>query len=379
MGVAAVIGVLALVGVFDGGGGTGNGRAALPSVPTARAAGGNWLNRIYEQASPSVLFVQATIVRPQTSPFGQRQQGGATGTGFVTDDQGRVLTNAHVVENARQVQIRTKDNSLVDAQVIGTDVSDDLALLKVDPSRLPGAVKPLLLGDSDTVRPGDPVAAMGNPLGLRGTITSGIVSATQRRITAPDGFTIDGVLQTDAAVNPGNSGGPLIDGEGKVIGINSQIATAPSPQGGASTAEGFIGIAFAIPINTAKKVIPDLEDDGRVQRPYLGVSTVTLGSQLAGRLGIKTQHGALVITVAQGSPAERAGLRGSSPGDTGAITQPGDVIVGVGGTDVTSSDDLGAAIAGAKPGQTVELHIVRGGDERTVEVQLAARPTATGG
>jgi S1-C subfamily serine protease len=301
----------------------------------------------------------------------------ATGTGFLIDAEGRIVTNAHVVEGARQVQIRLSENELVDAQVVGTDVSDDLALLKVDPARVE-RVRPLPLGDSDAVRPGDAVAALGNPLGLQDTITAGIVSAKQRTLTAPNGFTINDVIQTDAAVNPGNSGGPLLDQDGRVIGINSQIATAPNAQGGASTSEGFIGIAFAIPVNTAKEVIRDLEDDGRVDKPYLGVNTVTLTQGLAQQLGIDAEQGALVVSVAEGGPAAAAGLRGASPADTGALTAGGDVIVRFGDRQITSSDDLGSAIADTEPGQTIALRVLRDGRERTVRIRLATRPTTTG-
>jgi putative serine protease PepD len=266
-----------------------------------------------------------------------------------------------VIENATDVAIRLSENTLVPAKIIGSDPSDDLALLKVAPDAL-GDAAPLQFTDSDAVAVGTPVAAIGNPLGLQDTITAGIVSAKQRRITAPDGFTIDNIIQTDAAVNPGNSGGPLVDDRGRVIGINSQIATAPSQTGASS--EGFIGIAFAVPSNTARKVIPDLEDDGKVVKPYLGVTTVTLTPELAKQLRAGVDAGALVVAVAAGSPADRAGIRPAPGGDVnGALRPDGDVI-----------EDLSAAVADHAPGDTVALRYVRAGKERSANVRLAPRP-----
>jgi S1-C subfamily serine protease len=369
----AVVAVLALVGVFDS---DGSPSARLGPVPEARADGTVWTTEVYNRVKPSVMFIQATIEAPQTSPFGppQGEQGTATGTGFLIDDQGRILTNAHVIENGTDVSIRVAEDKLVPAKVVGADPSDDLALLQVSPKDL-GDAKPLQFVDSDDVPVGAPVAAIGNPLGLQNTITQGIVSAKQRRITAPDGFTIDNVIQTDAAVNPGNSGGPLVDDQGRVVGVNSQIATAPSQTGAAS--EGFIGIAFAIPSNTARKAIPDLEDDGKVVKPYLGVSTVTLSPDLARQLHLGVDAGALVVAVAKGSPAARAGIRGTpGAGANGALRPDGDVIVAVDGKTVASSEDVSAAIAGHKPGDTVELRYVRAGKAHTATVKLAARPTS---
>lgn len=362
-----VIGILVLVGVFDSGDG-GSGR--FPSVPPARGAdGGGRIHEIYVQESPGVAFIQARIVEQQTSPFGmpQQKQGIATGSGVVLDKDGYILTNAHVVENARGVVVHFKRGDFVPAKIIGRDLGDDLALLKVDPSKT--KLTPLPLGDSSKVEVGEPVVAIGNPLGLADTITAGIVSAKQRFIQAPNGFTINDVIQTDAAVNPGNSGGPLIDYDGKVVGINSQIATAP--QGGGN---GFIGIAFAIPINTAKQVIPQLKKYGKVKRAYLGVSTIPVTPALARQFGLGVQQGALVVAVANGSPADQAGIRGGG-GSGGAITGEGDVIVRIGKRQVKSPDDLANAVNDIAPGQKVEVELVRGGQHHTVTVTLANRPS----
>jgi S1-C subfamily serine protease len=358
----AAVGVLVLVGAFDG---DVEDSGRLPAISRALGQDDRRINEIYTRARDSVVFIQATVVEQQQSPFGvpQEQEGVATGTGFLIDDEGSVVTNAHVVEGAREVAIRVDEDTLLSAELVGSDPATDLALLRVDPSELDA--EPLPLGDSDAVEVGQLVLALGNPLGLEDTITAGIVSAKQRRITAPNGVTIENVIQTDAAVNPGNSGGPLLDFEGRVIGVNSQIATA------AQGVEGFIGIAFAVPVNTVKEIVPDLADDGEVDRARLGVATVTVTPELAEQLGLEADSGALVTTVAQGSPAEQAGLRGGGTAG-GALTGAGDVIVRVDDRDIASSQDLADAIAGLRAGDTAEIEFLRGGERRTVRVELTS-------
>lgn len=358
-GTLATVGVLALVGAFD------EDRAqTVTDVASAISPESSTINDIYGRSRDGVVFIQATIVREQRSPFGPvRRQGVSTGTGFVLDDEGAVVTNAHVVQGAREVFIRTDKDSLLPADVVGSDLANDLALLRVDASKLDA--DPLPLGDSDRVRVGSAVLALGNPLGLEDTITAGIVSAKQRHITAPSGLTIEDVIQTDAAVNQGNSGGPLLDMQGRVIGVNSQIAT--SGQG----ATGFIGIAFAVPVNTVKRVIPDLADDGEVDRAQLGVTTVTVTPALAGQLGFDVERGALVVGVVVASPANAAGLRGGRTAG-GALTGDGDVIVRVGAREIDSSEDLRNAISDLRRGDRVEIEVVREGDRRTLRVQLSA-------
>ena len=359
----AVVGVLALIGVFDGD--SDDGLRAPGVSPALGQDDASRINEIFERASPGVVFIQARVAQQTPSPFGlpEPQEGIATGSGFVIDDDGHVATNAHVVAGAREVKIRFQEGSLVDAEVVGTDVSTDVALLKVDPGD--EELTPLPPADSGDVKVGDLVLALGNPLGLEDTITAGIISGKQRRIEAPNGVPIENVIQTDAAVNQGNSGGPLLDMEGRVIGINSQIATS---EGGT----GFIGIAFAVPSNTAKRVIAELREDGRVERPYLGVSAITVTAQLARQLGLGTERGALVVAVSDGSPAESAGIRPAG-GEGGALTGRGDVIVEVGDTEVRSHEDLARAIAEQRPGSEVALPIVRGGDRRELTARLASR------
>src|ERR671933_71411 len=223
------------------------------------------VNDIYRRDGPGVVFIRAEIVERVQSPFDlfpQRQRGEATGSGFVIDTDGHILTNAHVVQGASKIEVGFSNDKTVDAKVVGRDTSNDIALLKVDVSKQD--LRPLSLGDSADVKVGDSVVAIGNPFGLDRTVTSGIVSARQRQLEAPNGFTINNVIQTDAAINPGNSGGPLIDGDGRVIGINSQIQTGGS--GG-----GNVGIGFAVPIDTAKRLLPQLKKNGRVVRGFLVV------------------------------------------------------------------------------------------------------------
>ena len=316
-----------------------------------------------------MVLVRAQIVRPVESPFGvpggdQREQ--ASGSGFVIDTDGHILTNAHVIEGASNVTVQFGDKTTVDAEVVGKDTSTDLALLKVDPKR--AELEPLSLGNSDSVQVGDPTIAIGNPFGLDRTLTTGVVSALQRRIEAPNGFSIEDVIQTDAAINQGNSGGPLLDGAGRVIGINSQIAT-----GGGG---GNVGIGFAVPINTAKRVIPQLKENGRVARPYIGITGRTIDQSLD-RLNLAAQSGVLVQSVQPGSPAARAGIRGGDAQVSVAgepIVLGGDVITRIDGRRVGSMDDVVRAVSGKRPGETIQLEVVRGDETQTVSVKLGERP-----
>ncbi len=336
------------------------------AAPTAR--------EIYKRDAPGVVQIKAQVVQQSQSPFDpfpQEQQGTSTGSGFVIDKTGLILTNAHVIDGASKVSVSFEDKKTVDAKVIGKDVSTDLALLKVDASGL--RLTPLKLGDSKGVQVGDPTVAIGNPFGLDRTLTTGVVSALQREIQAPDGYAIKNVIQTDAAINPGNSGGPLIDATGRVIGINSQIAT-----GGSGSSGGSGGIGFAVPINTAKELIPQLRSTGRVTRGYLGITGTTIDASLES-LNLAAKSGVLVQTVQSGSPAAKAGIKG---GETTAqiagnvIKLGGDVIVKADGKDVASMDQLVEIINAGKPGDTISLEIKRDGKDKTVDVKLAQRPNA---
>jgi S1-C subfamily serine protease len=345
--------------------------AVSSRVAAAGPAKGLTAGEIYKRDAPGVVNVKAQIVQRVASPFDltpQEQRGEATGSGFVVDNNGDILTNAHVIEGASRVTVQFEDNKTTDAKVVGKDTSTDIALLRVDPKNV--KLHPLALGNSSSVQVGDPTIAIGNPFGLDRTLTTGVVSALQRRIDAPNGFSIDHVIQTDAAINPGNSGGPLLDAAGRVIGINSQIAT-----GGAGS--GNVGIGFAVPINTAKRVVPQLKSSGTVQRAYLGITGLSIDRSLS-RLNLNVASGVLVQSVAPGSPAAKAGIKG---GDTQAnfdgsnIALGGDVLKKIDGSNIKSMDDVIAVVDAKKPGDTVRLDYLRNGKSQTATLKLTQRPS----
>ncbi|CAA9497213.1 MAG: HtrA protease/chaperone protein [uncultured Solirubrobacteraceae bacterium] len=348
------------------------------SRSTVRSEGGLTARDLYKRDSPGVVFVKADVVQgaEDSSPFDlgspRAEPGDATGSGFVIDRSGNILTNAHVVDGAVKVMVQLADQKTVEARVVGRDTSSDLALLKIDPDGL--ALRPLELGSAKDTQVGDPVIAIGNPFGLDRTLTTGVVSALQRQITAPNGFTITDVIQTDAAINPGNSGGPLIDAAGRVIGINSQIE--------AGSGGGNVGIGFAVPIDTAKQILPALKQDGTVERAYLGITSLTIDGSVAAA-SLPTERGVLVQTVQQGSPAEKAGIRagglsGQLPDGT-TIELGGDIIKRVAGSPIRTSDELARIVAAQKPGSVVTVELLRGKERRSVKVKLSSRPNASRG
>ena len=276
-------------------------RETPTTQPTAASTGtaGRSVRDIYKQEGRGVVFIQSDGVTTDSgSPFGAPEQGTATGSGFVVDGDGTIITNAHVVEGADSVQVRFDENGeFVDADVKGVDTSTDIAVLKIDPSDVSGGLTPIPLGDSSKAQVGDPVIAIGNPFGYSRTVTTGIVSGLQREIQAPNGFTIPDVIQTDASINPGNSGGPLLDANGRVIGINSQIATG----GG----QGSVGIGFSVPINTAKRLLPDLKAGETIQHAFLGVQMQDVTKQLADDLNLASDKGALVVERHEGQPSRQ--------------------------------------------------------------------------
>jgi S1-C subfamily serine protease len=357
--------------------------AATPLAPSNASSESKGLtpHDIYVRDAPGVVFVTSTIVKQTESPFGlfgggesQQQQGTATGSGIVIGGNGTILTNWHVVENAVKVTVSLEEGKTVNAQVVGKDPSNDLAVLHISTEGL--TLHPLTLGDSSAVQVGDPVLAIGNPFGLDRTLTTGVISALQRKITAPNGFTITNVLQTDAPINPGNSGGPLLNAEGQVIGINSQIETGGS-------GDGSVGIGFAVPINTAKSELPQLEKGGTVRGAYLGLTSLTIDDSLSA-LNLPVKGGALVQSVQPGTPAAKAGIRGGSISGQvagGQVAVGGDIIVGVDGKTVNSSEDLGADISAKKPGDTVSIELLRAKgngsyEHKTITVKLAERPNS---
>jgi S1-C subfamily serine protease len=330
---------------------------------TSDADGGRDVTDIYRDMGPGVVFIEARGVSDE-SPFGLPQEGNATGSGFVIDKDGFVLTNAHVVEGTTDVTVRFGDEGKrVDAEVKGRDPSSDLALLKVDPDDV--KLDPVPLGDSSKAQVGDPVVAIGNPFGFEKTVTTGIVSAVQRQIQAPNGFTISGAIQTDASINPGNSGGPLLDARGRVMGINSQIATG----GG----QGSVGIGFAVPVNTAKDVVSQLKRSGEVDRPFIGVETTNLTEELAKQIDVPVERGAVVVRVGEDTPADEGGLR-SARLDVDGEPVEADVIVRVAGRPVRDSDDIAAALQDKKPNEEVTIEFFRGEERKRAKVKLDERP-----
>jgi S1-C subfamily serine protease len=336
--------------------------------------GGNLIGQIYRRDGDGVAFISSQLrAHQELSPFGvPEEQGGgqATGSGFLIDTEGHIVTNAHVVEGADQIEVKLgASDKEYTAEVVGSDPATDVALIKVDAPE--DELHPLALGDSSRVEVGDPVVAIGNPFGLDRTVTSGIVSALQRQIQAPNGFSISHVIQTDAAINPGNSGGPLIDEEGQVIGINSQIQNTGN--------DGNVGIGFAVPINTAREVVRQLEEHGEVKHAYLGISGGSLSPELVDALKLPVDEGVLVSEVVDGGPADQAGIRG---GDTSATIEGaelrlgGDIITEIDGKKVTGMEDVVNLVNAAKPGDTMEVKVQRGDSTETLTVTLGVRPSS---
>jgi putative serine protease PepD len=309
--------------------------ATATAEPTAVRASGTSIGEVYKDVKDSVIVVDASVGGSEGA-FGGNQQG----SGFVFDAEGRIVTNYHVVQNAQSVSVTYPDGREVDADVVGTDPSTDLAVL--DPEE-DVDVEPLELADSDQVEVGDPVLAIGSPFGLAGTVTSGIVSALDRTIESPADFGIEGAIQTDAAINSGNSGGPLLDANGRVIGVNTQIQSATG---------GNVGIGYAVPSNTVREIAQELIQDGEADHAYLGVTMS------------QTDDGVRVEEAREGGPAENAGV------------EAGDVVVSAGGETVDSPDDLSRIVGEHQPGDELELVLRRNGEEQTVTVELGERPAS---
>ncbi|HET8672816.1 MAG TPA: trypsin-like peptidase domain-containing protein [Thermoleophilaceae bacterium] len=335
---------------------------------------------IYKRYSPGVVTVISVLPGGGGGIFGGGGGSGgeeALGSGFVVDASGDIATNAHVVTSgdrnhitrASQVYVEFPDHNRVPAKIVGEDPNADVALLKVSTSGL--KLVPLPMGSSANLVVGSPVAAIGSPFGEQQSLSVGVISATGRSITSLTSFDINNAIQTDAAINHGNSGGPLLNAKGQVIGINSQIK---------STGGGGEGVGFAVPVNTVRRSIGQLKSNGKVEYSFLGVSSVPLYPQLAKRLGIDATTGALIAKVEPGSPAARAGLKPGNrtitfEGDS-AIPQGGDAIVAVDGKPVHDSNDLGNFVGERNPGTKVKLSVVNGHSQRTVTVTLAPRPAS---
>jgi putative serine protease PepD len=329
------------------------------------------INEIYRASAPGVVHIETTLkVQQSTDPFFGNPFGTATqteralGSGFVIDRAGHLATNYHVVRGASAIQVSFSNNERYRAKLVGSDPSTDIAVLKVDVPA--SALKALPLGNSDAVRVGDQVIAIGNPFGLDRSVTAGIVSAVQRRIEAPDNLSIAHVIQTDAALNHGNSGGPLLNAQGEVVGVNAQIET-----GGAG--DGNVGIGFAIPINTVKNVVAQLIKHGKVEHSFLGIEGKTLTPQIAHLFHLGTTSGVIVATVRPRTGAAQAGLKGATDQVTvegESWPAGGDVIVRVDGERIATVEQLVDVIAAKKPGDKIDVEVVRGTSQKTLTVKL---------
>jgi len=330
--------------------GGGGGNASMP--PAVAQGAPSSFRSLVERVIPSVVNIDVTRrVRPQVprgfdrffeTPPTQEQQG--VGSGFIIDASGLIVTNFHVIQGRAELAVTLHDGKTYTGKVIGTDPLTDIALIKIEAQGL----KPLPLGNSDQIYPGDWVLALGSPLGLQETVTAGIISSVNREVAIAERTNY---LQTDAAINPGNSGGPLVNLAGQVVGVNTAIA------------RGAQGIGFAVPVNTLSQVLPDLREKGRVERAWLGVAVAELNAQIAGEIrGAKAGQGLVVLEVVSGSPAARAGL------------QAEDVILSVDGKALTEPRDLIGYLNTKKPGQRVRLRVLRGGQTRNVDLTLATMP-----
>ena len=378
--VVGLLGWAAIAAGWVEAGDDGAAPAAVATPLTEPAAdqggdGGTTVNEIYDSAAPGVAFISADTPSGQApvNPFGAPGGGTATGSGFVIDEDGRIITNAHVVEGADQIEVRLgEDGEPYDAELLGSDPSTDIAVIQVEASA--DVLEPIALGDSSQVEVGDAAVAIGNPFGLDRTATAGIVSAIHREINSPNGFTIPDAIQTDAPINPGNSGGPLLDAAGRVIGVNSQIEAA----GG----QGNVGIGFAVPINTARDISQQLIDEGEVQHAFLGISGADLTPEIADVLNLDVEGGALVQSVVPDGPADEAGIE-SGDAEVTVDGQPvrvgGDLIVEAEGEPIDSMTDVIAAVDSLEPGDQIELTLLRDGDERTATIELDERPASAGG
>ena len=382
LGAALALGGAALLGVFSEA--TTTVREvpqpvqAAPSAASFATSKPLSVNQIYRRAAPGVVQVTATqvVTTPEIAPlfgfsFPQRQREQALGSGFVIDKAGHIVTNYHVIEGARSVDVSFSNNESMKARVVGVDPSTDIAVLQVNTRSR--ALTPLELGNSNDVHVGDAVVAIGNPFGLERTVTTGIVSALQRVIQAPNEYSIDHVIQTDAAINKGNSGGPLLNAEGKVVGVNSQIQ---------SETGGNVGIGFAVPIDTVKTVAAEIIKTGHAEHAFLGIRVQSLTPGIAKLFRLPASHGLLVASVQPGSAASKAGLRaGKQQVTVSGETYPlgGDLLVGIDGAPLLTLDQLRDVISRKQPGDKVTLEIYRGDNRMSLDVKLGRQPSTLQG
>jgi S1-C subfamily serine protease len=381
--IIPVVLVTALIAGCGGGGDDDSGTPAVSAPETAtqvvvEASDGSFNPaQIYEDVAPGVVTIDSVFEGGVSDLLGGGGSAGQ-GSGFVVDKEGNIVTNTHVVTSggnlngggepreAKQVFVQFGDRNRVPAEIVGFDADSDVALIKVDPDGLD--LDPVQLSDRSSFAVGEPVAAIGSPFGEDQSLSVGVISATDRTVEGLTNFGIDNAIQTDASINPGNSGGPLLDADGQVIGINEQIASSSGSNS---------GVGFAIPVTSVRYSIDQLKADGEVDYAYLGVTSESLYPQLAEHLGLDADAGALITDVVNDSPADDAGLRGSTGNDTFQLRQVktgGDVVIAVGGKPVLANDDLSTLIATHEPGDQVTLDILRDGEKDNVEVTLGSRP-----
>src|SRR3954447_3168331 len=373
----------ALIATGCGGGGDttitqGNTSSSAQQVVVAASDGSFNPAQIYKDVSPGVVTIISVFDSSGNTVLGQSGSSAGQGSGFVVDKDGDIVTNAHVVTSggrlngggtpqaAKQVFVEFGDRNRVPAEIVGFDADADVALIKVDPDGLD--LEPVALSQRSAFAVGEPVAAIGSPFGETQSLSIGVISAINRTVEGLTNFGIDNAIQTDASINPGNSGGPLLDAKGEVIGINEQIASSSGSNS---------GVGFAIPVTSVRYSLDQLRNGGKVEYAFLGVTSESLYPQLADHLGIDAKSGALITDVVSGSPADKAGLKGSTGETTFQlqhIKTGGDVVIAVDGKPVFQNNDLSELIALHKPGDTVTLDILRGGQHATVDVTLGSRP-----
>jgi S1-C subfamily serine protease len=384
--IALAVLATALIASGCGGGGDTTiteGSSPASTQPVVIQSSGGDFNpaQIYKDVSPGVVTIISVFDSSGSSLLGGGGSAGQ-GSGFVVDKNGDIVTNAHVVTSggrlngggtphaAKQVFVEFGDRNRVPAQIVGFDADADVALIKVDPSGL--NLVPVPLSDRSAFAVGEPVAAIGSPFGETQSLSIGVISAINRTVEGLTNFGIDNAIQTDASINPGNSGGPLLDAKGQVIGINEQIASSSGSNS---------GVGFAIPVTSVRYSLDQLRSGGKVQYAFLGVTSESLYPQLAEHLGLDTKSGALITDVVSGSPADKAGLKGSTGETTFQLQHVktgGDVVIAVDGKPVFQNNDLSELIALHKPGDTVTLDILRGNQHATADVTLGSRPSDVG-
>ncbi len=317
-----------------------------------------------ENLKDSVVHITSTVIEEDLFMNPHETEG--QGSGVIVDPEGYIVTNEHVVSGADDIYVRLSSGYVAQAQIVGVDPSTDLAVLKIE---APFDLRPVDFGDSNTLKVGQLAIAIGNPFGFDNTVTVGVISALNRTLRSKDNYNIKGVIQTDAAVNPGNSGGPLLNSHGEVVGINTAIFSTLS-----GSFQAFQGIGFAIPINTVKHVSATLIERGEVIRPWLGITGTTLTAETTKILNISNVEGVLVVNVVDGGPADYAGIKGTQSTPTDPSFTLGDIILEMGGKKTPTIDRLVEVILEYEVGDSVQLRFIRGNETRSVDVTLGQRP-----